>query len=94
MPMKRKVDKNFSCTLDGYMEAKEYLQRKGCASDFAGLNGVELVKKANKLMKAEHSSVGILRWFRSYSIHAIKSLRRKMAYRFHTVGAIISFYFL
>jgi hypothetical protein len=94
--MKRKLDKNFSYTLDGYMEAKEYLQRKGRGTDFNQnkLTGMELVGEANKLIKEEQRSTNIFYSVKSYSINAIKFLRKKMTYRIHTISGIICLAFL
>ena len=94
--MKRKLNKNFSYTLDGYIEAKEYLQRKGRvnALNQNKLTGMELVGEANKLIKEEQRSINILYSVKSYSLNAIKFLRKKMTYRIRTISGIICIAFL
>jgi len=91
--MKSKVDKNFSYTLDGYMEAKEYLQRRGKDASFGRghLTGIELVEEANKLLREERSSTTVLYSMKHYSIFIVKFLRRKIARRISALGCLLSF---
>ena len=64
----------FSYTLDGFMEAQEYLSKSGKLETLQkrALDGRQLVDEANRLIKRESKNRYILNRIREWIQHAVK----------------------